>query len=186
MESAGPQSVGTPAANAIPVDAAFLDIIGDLVEQWGFNRHSGSIWALLYLGGVPMSARQLQATLNLSAGSVHSLLNELQTWGAVHRLRVAGDRNTYYEPQMPIWQPVTNVLRSRELRILSEARQRLDQLQQRLVKGGRGARHDEQLQKLQRVAALLNLAASIGELLVNAPIERLERLASFMQKLRNL
>lgn len=79
-----------------PADVGFLDIIGDLVEQWGFNRQTGSIWALLYLYGEPLNPRQIQEALVLSAGSVNSLLAELQSWGAIKRIRVSGDRQLLF------------------------------------------------------------------------------------------
>lgn len=169
-----------------PISAAFLDIIGDLVEQWGFNRHTGSIWALLYLSNEPLNPRQIQDQLAMSAGSVNALLSELQTWGAIKRIRVAGDRNYYFEPQMPIWKPVTNVIRSRELRILGEAKQRLEQLQSDLKGSAKNQQNNVHIDKMAHVAALLALAATIGDLLVNAPIEKIEKITSFMKKLRHL
>lgn len=167
-------------------DVAFLDIIGDLVEQWGFNRQTGCIWALLYLRGAPLNPRQIQDALGLSAGSINGLLAELQTWGAIKRTRVVGDRHYYFEPQLPIWKPVTNVIRSRELRILAEAQQRLQKLEAAIGGGRHDAEKTQRLERLRHVSALLSIAATIGDLLVNAPIERIEKIASFMKKLRNL
>lgn len=167
-------------------DVAFLDIVGDLVEQWGFNRQTGCVWALLYLQNEPLNPSQIQEALGLSAGSINGLLAELQTWGAIKRTRIAGDRHYYFEPQLPIWKPVTNVIRSRELRILGEAQQRMLQLQEEIAARRNDPQKNHRLERLRHMAALLSIAATIGDMLVNAPIERIEKIASFMKRLRNL
>ncbi len=167
-------------------DSPFLDIIGDLVEQWGFNRHTGRIWALLYLHAEPLTPKQIQQDLALSAGSVNALLSELQTWGAIRRIRIPGDRNFYFEPQTAVWKSVANVLQSRELRILAEARTGMEALTENLKKSPKSEERDLQLSRLERISSLLGVAASIGNLLVNAPVERLEKLSQFIRKLRNL
>ena len=115
-------------------ESEFFDIVGDLVEQWGFNRQTGRVWGLLYFRSQPMSPRQIQHDLGLSAGSVNSLLTELQTWGAIKRSRQAGDRNTYFEPQSSIWKSVVHVVKNREMRIVLEAKERIQKLQSGLKK----------------------------------------------------
>lgn len=81
----------TETINMSEEEIAFSEIIGDLVEQWGFNRHLGRIWSLLFLRQKPLSPSDIQQGLSLSAGSVSSGLSELQIWGVVKRIRLVGD-----------------------------------------------------------------------------------------------
>ncbi len=98
-----------------------VDAVGGLMEFWGFKRNLGRMWALLYLQPAPLSASDLSRRLGLSSGAVSMTLSELQTWGAVKKAWVPGERRDYYEPETSIWKMVSRVFRERELRQIHQA-----------------------------------------------------------------
>jgi len=166
-------------------EIAFAEIIGDLVEQWGFKRHLGRIWSLVYLREQPVSPTDIQEQLALSAGTVSTALSELQTWGVVKRIRVAGDRNFYYEADTHIWRSISTVLRTRELRILEEAEGGLSALAETL---GRGSRGDAvfQMKRIKHIHSAVETALSLFGGLIEATPLSLPRLTKIFQRLKTL
>jgi DNA-binding transcriptional regulator GbsR (MarR family) len=95
-------------------EEAFSRVVESLVEQWGFKPLLGRVWSLLYMRNQPLNPSQIEEELALSKGNVNGLLNELMMWGVVKKVRVASDRNYYYEVEQQIWKSISNVLQSRE------------------------------------------------------------------------
>lgn len=166
-------------------EVAFSEIIGDLVEQWGFNRHLGRIWSILFLRQKPLSPSDIQDGLALSAGSVSSGLSELQTWGVVKRIRMAGDRNFYYEPETRIWKSVSNVLRTREIRILEEAQGGLTALVERLQSKGKEENADFQVKRVKQIREAMETAHQLFSALVTGGPMSLPKLSRLFDKFRS-
>ncbi|NBX67555.1 MAG: hypothetical protein EBR01_01175 [Proteobacteria bacterium] len=166
-------------------EVAFSEIIGDLVEQWGFNRHLGRIWSLLFLRQKPLSPSDIQDGLSLSAGSVSSGLSELQTWGVVKRIRMAGDRNFYYEPETRIWKSVANVLRTREIRILEEAHGGLNALVERLQGRIKEDGVDFQIKRIKQIREAMETAHLLFTALVNGSPLALPKIGRLFDKFRS-
>jgi len=72
------------------------DVIGRLIEFWGFKRNMGRIWSVLYLSPDPLSAEDLRHALQLSSGAVSMTLSELSRWGVVRRVWLQGERKDFY------------------------------------------------------------------------------------------
>ena len=167
-------------------ESNFLATIGDLVEQWGFKRHLGRIWALLYLRREPLTHKDIQTELELSAGSVNALLSELLTWGAIKRVRVPGDRQFYFEPQTEIWRSLSNVFKSRELRILEEASIGLKELKEEMRNGDDPKLAEFRARRIEHIESVLETGLSLAQLLVNQPPERLAKVGKLVSKLRKM
>jgi DNA-binding transcriptional regulator GbsR (MarR family) len=97
------------------------EVIGQLMEFWGFKAVMGRIWAVLYLAPEPLSAAELGERLALSAGAVSMAVGDLQKWGVVKKTWRPGERRDYYEPETSIWKMVSRVFRERELTYVREA-----------------------------------------------------------------
>lgn len=166
-------------------EIAFSEIIGDLVEQWGFKRHLGRIWSLIFLRPKPVSPTDIQEELSLSAGTVSAALAELQTWGVVKRIRIAGDRNFYYEADLQIWRSVSNVLRARELRILEEASAGLSGLSASYEKRS-GEATAFQVKRLKHVCEAVETARLLFSHLVSASPLGLAKVNKLFQRLKSL
>ncbi len=97
-----------------PSEAAVSDVVGRLMEFWGFKRNMGRIWAVLYLSVEPRSAEDLRETLKLSSGAVSMTLSELLRWGVVRKVWVQGERKDFYTAEVQLWRMISRVFSERE------------------------------------------------------------------------
>ena len=97
-----------------PSEAAVSDVVGRLIEFWGFKRNMGRIWSVLYLSPEPLSAEDLRQTLKLSSGAVSMTVNELLRWGIVRKVWVQGERKDFYTAEVQLWRMISRVFNERE------------------------------------------------------------------------
>ncbi len=97
-----------------PSEAAVSDVVGKLIEFWGFKRNMGRIWAVLYLSPEPLSAEDLRDALKLSSGAVSMTVNELLRWGVVRKVWVQGERKDFYAAEVQLWRMISRVFNERE------------------------------------------------------------------------
>jgi DNA-binding transcriptional regulator GbsR (MarR family) len=97
-----------------PSEAAVSDVVGRLIEFWGFKRNMGRIWSVLYLSPEPLSAEDLRLSLKLSSGAVSMMLNELLRWGVVRKVWVQGERKDFYTAEVQLWRMISRVFNERE------------------------------------------------------------------------
>lgn len=82
-----------------PVQSARWEMIeagGRTAQSFGLGRLFGQIFMLLYLSPEPASLDELAGQLGVSKASISIACRQLETWGAVHRVWVKGDRKDYY------------------------------------------------------------------------------------------
>lgn len=103
-----------------------IETIGELIDFWGFSKHHGRIWALLFLREDPCSSPDIQRLLEMSAGLVSMSLKELHHWDVVEKVWVKGDRKDYYTANTDLWHTVTRVMREREYHLIQGSIQTLD------------------------------------------------------------
>lgn len=108
------RAVGKEKHTLWPSEAAVSDVIGRLIEFWGFKRNMGRIWSVLYLSPEPLSAEDLRLALKLSSGAVSMTLNELSRWGVVRKVWVQGERKDYYAAEVQLWRMISRVFSERE------------------------------------------------------------------------
>lgn len=97
-----------------PSEAAVSDVVGRLIEFWGFKRNMGRIWAVLYLSPEPLSAEELREALHLSSGAVSMTLSELARWGVVRKVWVQGERKDFFAAEVQLWRMISRVFSERE------------------------------------------------------------------------
>ena len=108
-------SNGTKEKRALwPSEAAVSDVVGRLIEFWGFKRNMGRIWSVLYLSPDALSAEELRAALKLSSGAVSMTLNELLRWGVVRKVWVQGERKDFFTAEVQLWRMISRVFNERE------------------------------------------------------------------------
>ncbi|MCB0272639.1 MAG: hypothetical protein KDD46_06475 [Bdellovibrionales bacterium] len=167
-------------------ELAFCGVIEELVEQWGFKGLLGRVWSLLYLRRKPMNHSQIEEALGLSKGNVNALINELLQWGVVQKVRIPNDRNYYYEVDKQIWKSVSNVFQSRELRILEDAIEKVQNIQGTLKSSDKTERVKHQIERAQHVLDALTTAQTLTRMLVSASPDKLARVSKIVSRLRNL
>jgi DNA-binding transcriptional regulator GbsR (MarR family) len=146
------------------------EVIGQLMEFWGFKAVMGRLWTMLYLSPEPLSAAELGERLSLSTGAISMALSDLQKWGVVKKTWRPGERRDFYEPETSIWKMVSRVFRERELGYVREAIEAFQDALARVAqaRAARGASADEKkrLKFIEgRLQSLLNLSR-IGEGLI--------------------
>jgi HTH-type transcriptional regulator, glycine betaine synthesis regulator len=149
-------------------EARVSEVIGRLVEFWGFKRTMGRIWAVLYLACEPLTAEQLRSALALSSGAVSMTLSELSRWGVVKKVWVQGERKDYYAAEVQLWKMISRVFNERERSEIAHAIEAFElalrelDTEARLSKGASDpasqARVARNAMQRERVAQLLELA----------------------------
>lgn len=156
-----------------PSEQLLSDAVGRLIEFWGFKRHMGRIWSLLYLSDEPLGANELRDRLELSAGSVSMALNDLLRWGVVKRVWIHGQRRDFFVAESNLWKMISRVFRERELVEILEAigamEQALASLDEPLKSSDAEVRARAQSQQA-RIQRLLDLAR-LGRRLIEGLLE---------------
>jgi DNA-binding transcriptional regulator GbsR (MarR family) len=150
------------------------DAVGQLMELWGFKPNLGRVWALLYLAGEPLTAKQLRDRLQLSTGAVSMTLSELGRWGVARKSWVQGDRRDFYEAEANIWKMVSRVIREREL---AEVVRAIEAFEEALVALEHDAdertarkerRYATQRDRIQKLLELARLGRAMLEALISS------------------
>lgn len=111
----------TSASLTADLEQRVADMIGRLMEYWGFKAVMGRLWTFLYLSPEPLTAADLAERLGASTGSVSMAVTDLQKWGVVRKTWRPGERKDFYEAETSIWKMVTRVIRERELVYVRDA-----------------------------------------------------------------
>ena len=154
-----------------PSEAAVSDVVGRLIEFWGFKRNMGRVWTVLYLSPDPLSAEDLRQLLKLSSGAVSMTLSELARWGVVRKVWIQGERKDFYAAEVQLWRMISRVFNEREkseiiaaIDAFEEALRQLDRI--RRTAPDAAARSRAELQH-ERISQLLDLAR-LGRRLLDA------------------
>ena len=164
-----------------PSEVIVSDVVGRLIEFWGFKRNLGRIWAVLYLSPEALSAEDLRHSLSLSSGAVSMSLNELLRWGVVRRVWVQGERRDFYVAEVQLWKMISRVFSEREkteiaaaIEAFEEALHALDKQKEQLTakkSPENKSEHARTLERIelqkQRIGQLLDLA-KLGKKLLDA------------------
>jgi len=171
-----PHHPGSPAHEVAPKarslsasEIAVSDVIGRLIEFWGFKRNMGRIWSVLYLSPEPLSAEDLRHLLRLSSGAVSMTLGELSRWGVVRKVWVQGERKDFFIAEVQLWRMISRVFNEREKVEIISAVEAFESALRALDRLGPVApelRARAELQK-ERIRNLLELA-KLGQGLLDA------------------
>jgi DNA-binding transcriptional regulator GbsR (MarR family) len=148
------------------------DAMGRLMEFWGFRRHMGRLWTILYLSPEPMTTGELSETLRLSSSAVSLSLGELVRWGAVRKTWLPGERKDFYQAESSVWKLLRRVYERRELNLIREAADAFGEAQRFLdeATGQLGdadrRRVDFMRKRLSRLTALSKAGERLVRLLV--------------------
>lgn len=138
------------------------------MEFWGFRRHMGRLWTVLYLSPEPLTTTELSETLALSSSAVSLSLGDLVRWGAVRKTWRPGERKDFYEAESSVWKLLRRVYERRELNLIREANEALAQAQQVLdeSRGRLSAADRRRLDFMRKRLSRLSALSRAGERLV--------------------
>ena len=143
-------------------EALVTDSVGDVIEFWGFKRNHGRVWALLYVRGEPMSARQIREGLDLSKGAVSMITRDLQDWEIVQRVRHPGSAAWHFVAEIAFMKMITRVLQQREGKLIERVSTDLKDAK-KLAEEADDADEEviERIERMQKLAGLMKQAISI-------------------------
>lgn len=161
--------------------AEFIEGMGAITDFWGAGRHTGRLWAVLYLSPEVMSMDALTAAVGITKGHASTNLRTLLRLRMVRRFRRPHDRRDWFEAEADIWAVARGLLRergehefdralastNRSLRLLEDARTDLAPESYRFVRGRIEAVRDFNATLDRAVEALLrldDLRSAVGRL----------------------
>ena len=101
---------------AYPTVSRFVLHWGEMGSRWGVNRTMSQIHALLFIAGRPMHAEEIVESLEVARSNVSTSLRELQGWGLVRLVHLAGDRRDHFETSSHVWELMRTIVRERQRR----------------------------------------------------------------------
>lgn len=139
-----------------------LNAVGVVIEFWGFKRNQGKVWALLFLCGEPMSAADLQHTLELSKGAVSMIVRELESWGVIQRQRVEDSSAWHFVAEVDLIKMIGQVFRQREVRLVKHVREDLEHaLRLAKLEDDVPAKQLARLDQMTKLARLIDQALNV-------------------------
>jgi DNA-binding transcriptional regulator GbsR (MarR family) len=154
-----------------PTEVAVSDVIGRLIEFWGFKRNMGRVWTVLYLSPDPLSAEDLCNALKLSTGAVSMTLSELSRWGVVRKVWIQGERKDFYTAEVQLWRMISRVFNERErsevIAAIDSFEHALAQLEKTRKTAPDAATRARAELQIERITQLLELA-KLGRRLLDA------------------
>ncbi|MFA9409617.1 MAG: GbsR/MarR family transcriptional regulator [Deltaproteobacteria bacterium] len=138
------------------------------MEFWGFRRHMGRLWTILYLSPDPMTTADLAETLQLSSSAVSLSLGELVHWGAVRKIWRPGERKDFYQAESSVWKLLRRVYERRELNLIREAIDAFADAQRHLeeARGELGREDRRRVDYMHKRLSRLSALSKAGERLV--------------------
>ena len=170
-----------------PTELAVSDVVGRLIEFWGFKRNMGRIWTVLYLSPDALSAEDLRECLQLSSGAVSMTLSELARWGVVRKVWIQGERKDFYAAEVQLWRMISRVFNEREkseviaaVDELEDALRQLDRLRKTAADASTRARAELQHERITQLLELARLGRRLIDALVSTAKVDAEPLVRFL------
>jgi len=99
-----------------PIAQKYILHWGEMGVRWGINRTLAQIHALLFLSEQPLNAEQICQALQLARSNVSVALRELQGWGIVKLVHLAGDRRDHFESMKDVFEMFRVIMNERRRR----------------------------------------------------------------------
>jgi len=170
-----------------PSEVAVSDVVGRLIEFWGFKRNMGRVWTVLYLSPDPLSADELCGELQLSSGAVSMTLSELARWGVVRKVWIQGERKDFYTAEVQLWRMISRVFNEREkseviaaIDAFEEALRTLDKMRKTAPDAATRARAELQHERISQLLELAKLGRRLIDALVSTAKVDAEPLVRFL------
>lgn len=96
------------------------DQIGQFMQYWGFKKIHGQIWTHVWLAKNPIDATTLVKRLDVSKALVSLAIKDLLQYEVVQILNEGDRRKMLLIPNPDIQTVITNVLKNRESKMMSE------------------------------------------------------------------
>ena len=89
---------------------------GEMGTRWGINRTVAQVHALLFLAEKPLPAEEIADTLGIARSNASTSLRDLQNWGIVKIVHLAGDRRDHFQSMKDVFAMFRVIARERKKR----------------------------------------------------------------------
>ncbi len=148
-----------------------VDAGGRTAQSFGLNRLFGQIYMLLYLSDEALSLDALAQQLGVSKASVSIACRQLESWGAVHRSWIRGDRRDYYLAETDFGRILSNGLLASVTKKLDSAKIQIERSLELLAQEGVDPEQARFLR--QRLRSAESFRAKVSRLAKNPLVRRL-------------
>lgn len=114
---------------------------GRTAQSFGLSRLLGQIYTLLYLSDGALSLDSIAESLGVSKASISIACRQLESWGALKRSWVKGDRRDYYVAETDFRRILGNGLLASVLKKLDSAKVQIERSLS-LLENGQGSGAD--------------------------------------------
>lgn len=104
--------------------------IGKFIQHWGFKEVHGRIWALLFLSRSPLSPQDLMNKLKISKALASISLRDLLHYNVIIESKKGFHGTQYYEANPKLIDVIVRVLKTRELKMISDLKLAVGNLHQ--------------------------------------------------------
>jgi DNA-binding transcriptional regulator GbsR (MarR family) len=97
------------------IQAAFIQIWGEMAPHWGISRTMAQIYALLFSAAFPMDTDQIMSELGISRGNANMNLHRLMQWGLVLKQdrNESDSRKDLYYAEKDVWSLTAHIIHER-------------------------------------------------------------------------
>ncbi|CAN5495995.1 GbsR/MarR family transcriptional regulator [soil metagenome] len=163
-----------------PLAQQFVLHWGEMGTRWGINRTVAQIHALLMISDRPLCADEIAETLGVARSNVSTSLRELQNWGIVRLVHLAGDRRDHFESMQDVFEMFRVIARERKKREVDPTVRVLRDF----IEGSTKARAGERAtrERLQELLEFFELGTAIYEQFEKLPTPALLKIAKLGDK----
>jgi len=140
----------------------FVEAVGGLGASLGISKMVAKIYALLYLNEKPLSLDDIAEALKVSKGNVSLNIRYLESWQAVRRIWIKGERKDYYQADPDIKKIVYWRIREGLQRRISKFSQQLSEVEQGLKRSGDNG-YRRKIEEIKKLLKLVERLEFIGK-----------------------
>lgn len=141
-------------------------IVGLFMEYWGFKKIHGRIWTHLFTSKLPLDSIELMSRLKVSKGLMSIAIRDLLFYDVIKTDHVGRHGSTFYKANPNLTTVISNVLKKRELKMLSDAKKASEDLLKMKPEKIKGSGLD-----IDKIQKLLELTTS-GQLILQMFLEQ--------------
>jgi DNA-binding transcriptional regulator GbsR (MarR family) len=157
-----------------PVAQKFVLHWGEMGTRWGINRTVAQVHALLFLAEKPLPAEEIAETLGIARSNASTSLRELQNWGIVKIVHLAGDRRDHFQSMKDVFAMFRVIARERKKREIDPT---IRVLRDCIAEVGKAKSAEYTRDRLSDLLGFLELGAVTFERMASLPTPAVVKLA---------
>jgi len=162
-----------------PVAQKFVLHWGEMGTRWGINRTVAQVHALLFLTEKPLPAEEIADTLGIARSNASTSLRDLQNWGIVKIVHLAGDRRDHFQSMKDVFAMFRVIARERKKREIDPT---IHVLRDCIAEVGNAKSAEYTRERLSDLLSFLELGAVTFERMAHLPAPAVVKMAKLGDK----